>query len=190
MIGTLTSIMGPMYAGKTTEIIKKILWVNHQNLPLMVIKPSIDNRYSKEKEIVTHTGHKFKCHYLNLGSLDEKVSFSDNLVLQDAENMNTIFLDEIQFFDPEILNIINKWIMSGINVVVSGLDQDSSGNPFYISAHLLAISDEIIKLTSNCDVCGQPATKTQKLIDTGNTVDVGSNGMYEARCLKHWTPKK
>jgi len=190
MIGTLTSIMGPMYAGKTSELMKRILWLNHQNLPLMVIKPAIDNRYSKNKEIVTHTGHKFECYYLHLGSIDENNIFNDNTVLQEAENMNTIFIDEIQFFDPEIQDYIKKWILSGIHVVVSGLDQDSSGMPFALSANMLAMSDEVVKLRSYCNTCGQPAAKTQKLYDTGNRVDVGSNGMYEARCLEHWTPKK
>jgi len=190
MIGTLTSIMGPMYAGKTSELLKRILWLHHQKLPIMVIKPAIDDRYSDQQEIITHTGHKFKCHYLHLDTNNQKYIFNDNVVLYESENKHTIFVDEIQFFDPEVMDYIKKWLLSGINVVVSGLDQDSAGMPFAISANLLAMSDEVFKIRSYCNTCGQPATKTQKLYDTGNRVDVGSNGMYEARCLEHWKPKK
>ena len=188
--GTLTSVMGPMYAGKTSELMKRILWLNHLALSVMVIKPAIDDRYSKNREIVTHTGHKFECHYLFLDKIDQDKIANDNLVLQDASKMHSVFVDEIQFFDSEIISIIEEWLTSGVDVVVSGLDQDSTGAPFLTSAQLLAMSDEVVKLKSYCNTCGQPATKTQKLFDTGKQIDVGSSGMYEARCLKHWQPRK
>jgi len=189
MIGSLTTIMGPMYAGKTSELMKRILWANHQNLSVMVVKPALDNRYTTSQEIVTHTGHKFQCHYLHL-TLNEDDCIMDNVVIQDAESMNTVFVDEVQFFDSDIIDIIGRWIRLGVNIVAAGLDQDSAGQPFDISGRLLAMSDDTIKLKSYCNSCGQPATKTQKMFDTGNRLDVGSHGMYEARCLEHWHPKK
>lgn len=173
-----------MYAGKSTELMKKILWLSHQNLNIVVVKPNIDDRYS-QTEIVTHTGHKYPCEYVK--SLYEFIK-SDKFI---SQNCNTIFVDEIQFFDiVDVKQSISLLKQLKINLVTSGLDQDSSGEPFESSAYVLAISDEVKKIKSYCNVCGQPATKTYKLQNSGNRVDVASHGVYEPRCLDHWEPRK
>lgn len=173
-----------MYAGKSSELMKRILWLSHQNLPIIVIKPEIDNRYSTN-EIVTHTGHKYPCSYVkNLTDFMNK----NPLLLRDC---HTVFIDEIQFFDINDIKTFIKTIRPfKTHITVSGLDQDSSGEPFESSAYMLAISDHIIKLKSYCNVCGQPATKTYKIQNSGNRVDIASHGIYEARCLQHWEPRK
>jgi thymidine kinase len=179
----IESIFGPMYAGKSSELMKRILWFSHQKLPILVIKPNIDDRYSTN-EIVTHTGHKYPCEYLK--DLTQYVKNNNTII-----NYHTIFIDEIQFFDindvKEFVKIIKLF---KINLIISGLDQDSSGEPFESSAYILAISDNVTKLQSYCNICGQAATKTYKLHNSGNRVDVASYGVYEARCLDHWEPRK
>jgi len=180
----IESIFGPMYAGKSSELMKRILWLSHQKLPILVIKPNIDNRYSTN-EIVTHTGHKYPCEYLKkLCDVFDKQHIM-------FYNLHTVFIDEIQFFDiQDVKDFITTLKIFKINLIVSGLDQDSSGEPFDSSAYILAISDNVIKLQSYCNVCGQAATKTYKIQNSGNRVDVASHGVYEARCLEHWEPRK
>jgi thymidine kinase len=186
--GKIESIFGPMYAGKTSELLKRILWLKHQNLEILVIKPKIDNRYSDD-EIVTHTGHRFPCVYTN--KLMDLLEVNPILNRQMPKIMlnHTIFIDEVQFFEIEDLKEFVKILQNNGNCIVSaGLDQDSSGVPFDSSAYMLAISDEVTKIKSFCSVCGQPATKTYKISNSGNRVEVASVGVYEPRCLEHWKP--
>lgn len=173
-----------MYAGKSSELMKRILWLAHQNLEIVVVKPQIDNRYSTNK-IVTHTGHSYPCEYVK--SLHEYITEnSENL-----KSCDTIFIDEIQFFDIEDVKKTTKLLRQlNINLIAAGLDQDSSGEPFESSSYIMAISDSIKKIQSYCNQCGQPATKTYKIQNSGNRVDVASHGVYEARCLEHWEPRK
>lgn len=180
--GKMETIVGPMYAGKTSELLKKILWLNYQNLKILVVKPTIDDRYANDK-IVTHTKQSFSC--LSLENLCD--IFLDKYLYEN----HTIFIDEIQFFKlNDVRHSVEALLENGINIIAAGLDQDSSGVPFESSAYALAMSDTVTKITSFCNVCGQPATKTYKINNTGNRVDVASHGVYEARCLHHWTPVK
>jgi thymidine kinase len=180
--GTVETIMGPMYAGKTSELLKRILWLNHQNLDILVVKPKIDNRYS-DNEIVTHTNQSFSCVSAN--------NLSDILNNDSIYKNHTIFIDEIQFFKlDDVISVFDSILKHGVNIIAAGLDQDSSGIPFESSAYVLALSDIVTKINSFCSVCGQSASKTYKINNTGNRVDVASHGVYEARCLEHWTPVK
>lgn len=178
------AVFGPMYAGKSSELMKRILWLAHQNLEILVIKPKLDNRYSAN-EIVTHTGHKYPCEYVTT-----LLSYIENNKTE-LKKCHSVFIDEIQFFELEDVKKSMAILRDlKINVVAAGLDQDSSGDPFDSSAYILAISDSVSKIQSYCNVCGQPATKTYKLQNSGNRVDVASYGIYEPRCLEHWEPKK
>lgn len=180
--GKVETIMGPMYAGKTSELLKKILWLNYQNLDILVVKPKTDNRYSDDK-IVTHTNQSFSC--LTVENL------CDIFINTGTLKKHTIFIDEIQFFSlNDVKYSFEAILREGINIVAAGLDQDSSGVPFESSSYALALSDKVTKINSFCNVCGQPATKTYKINNTGNRVDVASHGVYEARCLQHWKPVK
>lgn len=180
--GKLKTIAGPMYAGKTSAILKKILWINHCNNKVLVLKPQIDNRYSND-HIATHDQLSFPCFPMRDW---EHVLDNHNLK---SYNYHTVFLDEVQFMDTtQTLDIVSQMLVDGVNVVAAGLNQDSRGKPFETTAMLLAISDEIELIRSSCTVCGKPATKTQRLDDKGGRVNVGSVGVYEPRCLEHWTP--
>lgn len=180
---TLTTIAGPMYAGKTSALLQSILWETHCNHKVLVLKPSIDQRYSVTR-IETHNKLSFPCHTMtDWSEALDKFNFK-------PYNYHSVYLDEVQFMDPiETVMNVQKILAAGVNVVTSGLDQDSRGQPFETTALLLAISDHVKKIQAVCTICGQAATKTQRLTDSTNRVIVGSTGMYEPRCTQHWSPK-
>ena len=122
MRGNLETIVGAMFAGKTSELLKRILWAKHQNKKIIVIKPSIDNRYSNEK-IITHNDLSHECYSMsNWETTLKKFVFEKSKV-------DMVFLDEIQFMDTnETLKNVEDLLNKGIDVVCAGLDQDSRGN--------------------------------------------------------------
>ena len=183
MRGTLETIVGAMFAGKTSELLKRILWAEHQGKKILVLKHKIDNRYS-EKLISTHNNLSHECYAMG--------DWKDAHSIYDFSNKNydVIFLDEIQFMnaDETILNV-EKFLQIGINVVCAGLDQDSRGKPWETSSYLLGLADKITKIYGFCNVCGLEATKTYRKIEGGNRTQVGAANIYEPRCLKHWQPR-
>jgi thymidine kinase len=181
MRGTLETIVGAMFAGKTSELLKRILWAKHQNKKILVIKPSIDNRYS-EKLIITHNNLSHECYAMqNWKETNKEFNLSKNY-------FDMIFLDEIQFMEPsDTIENVDLILNSGIDVVCAGLDQDSRGKPWETSSFLLGLSDKITKICGFCNVCGLEATKTYRKIEGGDRTKVGAANIYEPRCLKHWT---
>ena len=181
--GTLETIVGAMFAGKTSELLKRILWANHQKKRILVIKPIIDNRYD-EKKIITHNDLSHECYPMK----NWKDLLKDYKLTK--ENFDNIFLDEIQFMDPkDTLENVENILNQGIDVICSGLDQDSRGKPWETSSYLLALSDKIIKIYGFCNVCGMEATKTYRKVSGGERTVVGAADIYEPRCLKHWKPQ-
>ena len=183
MRGNLETIVGAMFAGKTSELLKRILWAKHQNKKIVVIKPSIDNRYSNER-IITHNDLSHECFAMNnWDRVLEKFNFKSNEV-------DMVFLDEIQFMDTnDTLTNVENILNQGIDVVCAGLDQDSRGKPWETSSMLLGLSDKIIKIYGFCNVCGLEATKTFRKTEGGERTQVGAANIYEPRCLKHWEPR-
>ena len=183
MRGNLETIVGAMFAGKTSELLKRILWAKHQNKKIIVIKPSIDNRYSNEK-IITHNDLSHECYSMSSWEIAlKKFSF-------DKSKVDIVFLDEIQFMDTnDTLNNVEIILNNGIDVVCAGLDQDSRGKPWETSSMLLGLSDKIIKIYGFCNVCGLEATKTFRKTEGGERTQVGAANIYEPRCLKHWEPR-
>ena len=101
--------------------------------------------------------------------------------------VDMVFLDEIQFMSTdETLENVETILNCGIDVVCSGLDQDSRGRPWETSSMLLGLSDKIIKIYGFCNVCGMEATKTYRKTEGGDRTQVGAADIYEPRCLKHW----
>lgn len=184
--GHLTVICGPMYSGKTSELLKRVLWARTGlERDVLVVKPAFDDRYS-DTRIVTHDGLGVNAYSITAWSQIEKR----------AEFADTIFLDELQFLDDarigaDVVEIVRDLLTKGKNVVANGLDMDIHGSPFRITGTMMAMADEVVKLRSNCSQCGQPATKTFRLVDDvkadgENVVALGSVGVYEPRCNKHW----
>ena len=183
MRGTLETIVGAMFAGKTSELLKRILWAEHQGKKILVLKHKIDNRYS-EKLISTHNNLSHECYAMSdWNDVHSHYDFS-------KKNYDVIFLDEIQFMnaDETILNV-EKFLQIGINVVCAGLDQDSRGKPWETSSYLLGLADKITKIYGFCNVCGLEATKTYRKIEGGERTQVGAANIYEPRGLKHWQPR-
>lgn len=179
--GNLTVVLGPMFAGKTTEILRRILWArNGEGKAVLVVKPAFDDRYASTS-IVSHDG---------LASPAEAVTSWAQVAAQ-AEAADVICLDEAQFFAPphfdgDIVTIVRDLLAQGKAVIVNGLDTDWQGRPFAVTGQLAAMADEIVKLTAHCVVCGRPASKTFKKIINEATVELGANDLYESRCNKHW----
>ena len=180
MRGKLETIVGAMFAGKTSELLKRILWAKHQSKKIIVIKPIIDDRYDQEK-IITHNDLSHDCFSMkNWKHVNDNFKFNRDIV-------DVLFLDEIQFMNTdETLDNVETILNNGIDVVCSGLDQDSRGRPWETSSMLLGLSDKIIKIYGFCNVCGMEATKTYRKTEGGGRTQVGAADIYEPRCLKHW----
>ena len=183
MRGTLETIVGAMFAGKTSELLKRILWAKHQNKKIIVIKPALDNRYSETK-IITHNNLSHECFAMqNWKQVNETFNFK-------TDQYNVVFLDEIQFMETsDTIQNIEFILENGIDVVCAGLDQDSRGKPWETSSMVLGLSDKILKIYGFCNVCGMEATKTYRKTEGGERTQVGSANIYEPRCLKHWEPR-
>ncbi len=183
MRGTLETIVGAMFAGKTSELLKRILWAKHQNKKIIVIKPNIDDRYSQDL-LITHNNLSHECYAMK----DWKQTKSEFSFIK--KNYDIIFLDEIQFMDAsETIKNVEEMLNAEIDVVCAGLDQDSRGKPWETSSFLLGLSDKITKIYGFCNVCGLEATKTFRKIEGGERTQVGAANIYEPRCLKHWKPQ-
>ncbi len=181
--GTLDVYAGPMYAGKTSKLLQRVLWLDHQSKKVLVVKPAKDNRYN-EDTIVTHNQLSYPCI-----SFNEFSEIEDNYNIM-PYNFNTVCLDEIQFMETkDTISSVEMWLRNGVNVIAAGLDQDSRGVPFETTSQLLGLADCVEKIKAICTVCGKPATKTYRIKASGSRVQVGSMGMYEPRCLEHWEPK-
>ena len=183
MRGSLETIVGAMFAGKTSELLKRILWAKHQNKKIVVIKPSLDNRYSESK-IITHNDLSHECYAMSDWDTTLKK------FIFEKSQVDMVFLDEIQFMDTnETLYNVEALLNKGIDVVCAGLDQDSRGKPWETSSMLLGLSDKILKIYGFCNVCGVEATKTFRKTEGGERTQVGAANIYEPRCLKHWQPR-
>ena len=148
-----------------------------------MLKPVIDDRYDANS-IVTHNQLKHDA----IAVIDLEL-VKDNYTIK-PYNFHTVFIDEVQFFDPkETLWFVEEGLREGVNFVCAGLDQDSRGVPFETTGRLLALADGIMKITAFCSICGQPCSKTQRLRKSGGRVNVGGADLYEPRCHEHWESK-
>ncbi|MCI7068847.1 MAG: thymidine kinase [Mollicutes bacterium] len=179
--GWLEVITGPMFAGKSEELIRRVKTLSYTKMKIIAFKPAIDDRYDKTA-IASHDGAKYEAYAIkNAQSILE-------LVKQDTQ---VVAIDEIQFFDMSIVKICEELADRGIRVIAAGLDLDFKGEPFGPMPELLARAEFVTKLSAVCTVCGCAATRTQRLID-GKPADfndpiikVGAKENYEARCRKH-----
>jgi thymidine kinase len=181
--GRLEVIAGPMFAGKSSELLKRLLFLEHSGHKTLVLKPVVDDRYDANS-IVTHNRLKHDA----LAVIDLEL-VRDNYTIR-PYNFHTVFIDEVQFFDhTETLWFVEEGLRNGVNFVCAGLDQDSRGVPFETVARLLALADDVVKIKSYCNICGQSASKSQRLSASGGRVAVGGAEKYEPRCHEHWEPK-
>ncbi|HBO2457106.1 TPA: thymidine kinase [Pseudomonas aeruginosa] len=179
--GWIETITGSMFSGKSEELIRRLRRGIYAKQKVIVFKPAIDDRYHKEK-VVSHDGNEIEA--IN-------ISMSREILNQDLDNVDVIGIDEVQFFDGEIVNIVEQLAKNGHRVVVAGLDMDFRGEPFEPMPKLLAVSEQVTKLQAVCAVCGSPSSRTQRLINgepakiDDPIILVGANESYEPRCRAH-----
>jgi thymidine kinase len=173
-MGFLELILGPMFSGKTSRLIQIRKKYCVLDIPILVIKPIIDNRYSKNSVIVTHDGDTIDC--------VSRYKLSDII---DLDKYEVIIVEEGQFFPDLYVNIM-EWVKTK-KVYVAGLNGDASQNLFGDIYKLLPHADEIVFLKALCKICkdGTPAAFTQKKISNDKIVEVGGADMYQAVCRKH-----
>jgi len=176
--GWLEVICGCMFAGKTEELIRRINVLSYARKNILVFKPKIDDRYSKT-EIASHAGSKVPC-----------IVISEAKEILNHVNYDTdvVAIDEVQFFDEDVVDICEYLADSGLRVMVAGLDKDFRGEPFGVLPDLLTRAEFVTKLTAVCAKCGAPATRTQRIINgkpasfNDPIVLVGAKEAYEPRC--------
>ncbi len=188
-VGGIEVICGCMFAGKTEELIRRINRIKYAKKDVIVFKPAIDNRYS-ESDVVSHNQKKAPSIVVkNVDEIKEYLKRYDKLPY-------AICIDEAQFFDKEIIPLLESLADQGVRVIVAGLDLDFRGEPFGIMPDLLARAEEVTKLHAICQVCGDIASRTQRIINgkpakyDDPIILVSAKEKYEARCRQcHEVPR-
>lgn len=179
--GYLEVITGCMFAGKTEELIRRINVLQFAKKKVLVFKPAIDNRYA-DTYVVSHAGSQVES--ISLNHSLEILPYID-------ETVDVVAIDEVQFFDYDIVAICEYLTLQGLRVMVAGLDMDFRGEPFGVIPTLMTHAEFVTKLTAVCTICGCPATRTQRLVNGKSAsyndpiVLVGASEAYEARCRHH-----
>ncbi|AUM63022.1 thymidine kinase [Spiroplasma monobiae] len=181
--GWIELITGCMFAGKTEEFIRRLKRYKYAKQNVIVFKPAIDDRYSK-KDIFSHSG-------MSIESIPVKNSkqLFDIFNEENAkEKIDIIGIDEVQFLDTDVVDIISNIAAEGVIVIVNGLDKDFKNNPFQNVDRLLVEAEYVDKLTSICHSCGGNANRTQRIINgepakaNEPIIVISANEKYEARC--------
>jgi thymidine kinase len=179
--GRLEVITGPMFSGKSEELIRRLKRARIARQRVTCFKPDIDLRYHRTA-IASHGDQTHEaCTVANVERLREAI-------FPILEETDVIGLDEVQFFDETIISLSVELIHLGKRVIMAGLDTTFNAEPFGPVPALMAIADEVTKLSAVCMVCGQPAIHTQRLGQSQELVVVGAAGLYEARCRTHFQP--
>ena len=176
--GYVEVIAGCMFAGKTEELIRRVNTLKYASKEILVFRIKLDTRYS-ESDIVSHSGTK-----VSAISIDKAHEILDYV----TPTTDVVAVDEVQFFDEEIVKVCDYLALRGIRVMVAGLDMDFRGEPFGVIQTLMTTAEFVTKLTAVCTVCGAPATRSQRLVNREPAryddpiVLVGASEAYEARC--------
>ncbi|KIL44004.1 thymidine kinase [Jeotgalibacillus alimentarius] len=179
--GWVEVICGSMFSGKSEELIRRVRRAQFARQHILVFKPKLDDRYSEEA-IVSHNG---------ASVIAVPVEHSSEILEQVTEKADLIAIDEVQFFDEEVVDVVTQLADKGFRVITAGLDQDFRGEPFGPVPHLMSLAEQVTKLQAVCAVCGSPASRTQRLIEgrpagyDDPVILVGASEAYEPRCRHH-----
>ena len=179
--GSVEVVTGSMFSGKTDELIRRLRRATIARQKVQVFKPAIDERYGLQ-QVTSHAGSAYQA---------IPVKSAADILPQLAEDTTVVGIDEAQFFDPEIISIVQDLAERGIRVIVAGLDTNFRAEPFGSMPILMAIAEKVDKYQAICMVCGEAACRTQRLVDgrpayfEDPVVIVGASEMYEARCRQH-----
>ena len=178
-MGWIEVVVGPMFSGKSEELIRRLRRAEIGKQRVQIFKPIIDQRYTKNG-IVSHSG-------LEIPS--ELVATGSDILAKVAPRTEVVGVDEAQFLGDSIVEACVKLADLGKRVIVTGLDTDFMGRPFEPMPRMLAVAEEITKLLAICMQCGNPAVHTQRLVASEDLIVVGAAGMYEARCRRCFEPQ-
>lgn len=179
--GRIEVICGSMFCGKTEELIRRARRAIIARQQLQVFKPSLDDRYSIQ-HVTSHTGQNIEAH---------PIGSSDEILRLLSPDTTVVAVDEVQFFDAGIIAVVEELASRGLRVILAGLDMDFRGEPFGPMPGLLCIAEEVTKLHAICVVCGEEASRTQRLVNgmpagyDDPVILVGAHETYEARCRQH-----
>ena len=176
-VGWVEVITGCMFSGKTEELIRRIRRAQFARQAVVVFKPGIDTRYSDDS-LGSHGGHRLRSFQIERAAdIPSRVG--------DAQ---VVGIDEAQFLGNDLVEIVERLANSGRRVIVAGLDMDYRGAPFEPIPQLLAVAEYITKNLAICMVCGNPADRSQRVVNRDTRFLVGEADAYEARCRRCWEP--
>ena len=184
--GSIEVITGGMFSGKTEELIRRVRRAQIVSQKVQVFKPRLDYRGGEEK-VSSHNGVQ-----LDATPVEDARQI---LGLVDSDT-TVVAIDEAQFFDKDIVDVVKKLANNDKRVIIAGLDMNFRGEPFGFMGDLMAIADEMAKLHAICQVCGEDASFSQRLINgkpasyDAPTVLVGGSDVYQARCRHCYRPPK
>lgn len=188
MGGHLEVITGPMFSGKSEELIRRLKRVQISGNRFLIFKPIIDSRYDVA-HVVSHDMRKLEA--LPVGTDEKALKEFEVMIDNPTEFINVIAFDEANFFDPYIITLVNKWVKQGRRVIAAGLDLTFRGEPFGPVPQLMALADYVDKLKAICMKCHvAEGTITQRIVDgkpakfSDPTILVGASETYEVRCRK------
>ena len=179
--GSVEVICGSMFSGKTDELIRRLRRATIARQHVQVLKPAVDVRYAVEK-VTSHAGNDFAA-----TPVEKAADIRQRL----EKETTVVAIDEAQFFDDEIIQVVDELAAKKIRVIVAGLDLNFRGEPFGPMPGLMARAEHVDKVQAICMVCGEPASRTQRLVNgkparfDDPEVIVGAAEIYEARCRKH-----
>lgn len=181
----LEVICGCMFSGKSEELIRRLVRADIGKQRVLAVKPAIDQRYHASA-IASHAGRQWPC---------AAVSSSKDIERLVAEHDPQVLgIEEVQFFDPEVVGVIRRLVDAGVRVICAGLDLDALGRPFGPLPALACEAEQVTKLTAVCMVCSADASRSQLLVDgepvpwqDGPLINVGGAEAYEARCRSCFT---
>lgn len=180
-IGSLEVICGSMFCGKTEELIRRVRRAIIARQKVQVFKPELDDRYSIE-HVSSHDGAQVEAH---------PIRHSSELMGLLEDDTTVVAIDEVQFFDEGIVPVLEALACQGRRVIVAGLDMDFRGEPFGPLPELLSRAEDVTKLHAICVICGEQASRTQRLVNgkpahyNDPVILVGASETYEARCREH-----
>ncbi len=169
--GWIEVICGSMFSGKTEELIRRLKRAKIAKQTVQIFKPALDTRYDESK-VVSHDANAIE-------SIPIKNSTE---ILNLAENVQVIGIDEAQFMDMELTNIVQRLALKGTRVIIAGLDMDYKGVPFGPMPNLLAVAEYITKVHAICPHCGNLASHSYRLAKDDSPILLGEQQTYEPRC--------
>jgi thymidine kinase len=179
--GRIEVITGPMFSGKSEELIRRLKRAQIAKLRVACFKPDLDVRYHRTA-IASHSAQTLEA--VTVANVEEMKA----VLMPRIDAIEVVGVDESQFLGDALVKLANELMHLGKRVVLAGLDTSFTGEPFPPVPDLMAIADEVIKLSAVCVVCGAPAIHTQRLGSNQELVVVGAAGVYEARCRACFQP--